>query len=1671
MKFYLVLAMLLLPLVFLGAQIRVMSQSADELMLEFNLPDYTIGHQDLNGVTWDKIESNEGNVHAIEGFPEMRVFSEAIAIPVDGDISIQVSNVKSTILKNVNLIPVMSMKVEKEEVEYQLVQDIKAYRNQQLYPASIATAGESAFIGDRRFVPLQIFPFQYKAASKELMVNTNFTIRVQISGTKSSTPNWKLSENPIDKVGSAFFINNESSVSWRLPKAIDQGYEYPKSSSTAINEIQLLVDKEGIYKITYEQLNDFVLLMADSLEVEMAWLPETVDPRLLELRDEYGAIPLNFQGEHDGIFDPGDYFEFFGDRHYGDLGYQDDYTAENVYTLYYKGSLGARMAVENGGLIVSNAAQYIVPDAYEQTVHIEQQLLSDKLGNSWTAQNPNFYREDVWFWRKINAPDLDIIPFELQYPKDSTVRTAQVKASLYGLTYAESVPSGQYDHNATVRINEAMINTYNWVGQKEQIFYNAGPVANSYFRHGTNHMYISLAGNTVSGDREQVLLDYLELTYWREYQTSEDMIKFTKPSNRPSGLYQFEVGGFSNNQVSVYKIGSSIFNNAQIEPFSVEGFAPWTVSIQDSVSSTEVQYFAVTEDKKLSPVEIRLNLPSDLHNPANAANVIMVGRRDFIYSEGGDLLNSVWESDGHTIARVDYQDIFDEFNHGIRSAESLKEFFSYAYNNWSSPQLSHVVLLGEGVDDERDGSPASIYALVPVKKTWTSQHGATASDGWYATIVGTDLVPDIAVSRINAWKPEQVMDFAQKAFNYRNNMLTNRLWNSHLTITSGGKITDADDLFAQQSEIIRRRNMPQDYRATRVYTSTKTVSSEYFGGTFDLKDAINSGTQYLHFIGHGGGRIWADYNLFNFNDVVTLNNQTYPIVLSLACYASSFDTNGIASIGEALVMQPNKGAIATLGFSGLGYMYQDLDWGLAFTEGLFKQDFDTLGEAYQYALARFCGTTTLSAARYALTNAAALLGDPLIKTLKPITNIPVQAQNNVLMPGDTLVVNAQFPTDVTAARLFILNRNEVVVNIPFDLPVITGNYTASYVVPTDVDPPYSREIYVAGYSPTNEYVGRSGFGVGRAAIFHQATIPNSPAWNDSVRFVAKAFCNEDIISLVCKARVDSTTTGGNWITLPMVAYPEIEDGYVTTGRIGNQTTGEEIAVKYIITTASGTFESFITTYITRGPDLIMSDIKLECTDAGRFIKVLVRNGGDAASTTTDLRLYLRPASGLPTLFSTQNFGPLEVNQERWESISLAGLNPGNLTFEARVNSSGAFTEWNSPSNFNVSNVITLSADYNYYTADESGAVIKSLDENVTCEIPENLVASGNNSIFYINSVGQREARNQPDISAIKLKTYDSNPASLASNAYEIRTLDPTLVDSTDTFINNKLMKLSFFYSVSDEDTQGLESENSYKLYRWDAFGNKWILQGGNISSSEDKVVFEVRRQGIYSIYRNRDRVRPSIDVNAQDQEFTVGGYISGTGTISLVLSDANGIDVFDNTIRLYLNGNQVADDEYVTTVNTDNVNRIPIKYQLNLSQGTYSLVIDCKDVNGNYNTRETQFVVNETFDVKNVANYPNPILGRAIDPKNDGRTRFTYVLTDDADEVTIKVYTVAGRLVKTFANLPTGVGYHEYPRTVYGWDCKDDFDFFLANGTYFYRLTAIKGNKKIEKTIKMAILK
>ncbi|MBM4402845.1 MAG: hypothetical protein FJ042_00410, partial [Candidatus Cloacimonetes bacterium] len=1216
--------LMILPMVISARVYQVVSESRDEMIVRFELPEWSIDHVKINGQEWQKIICADGGISSEAGYPEIISFGEAVGVPFDGDINIQVMDFRSTTFHNISLVPVSRVYSPKEYlVEEEYEPNLLIYNSSAMFPAELVNKGERSFVGDRSFVTAQINPFRYRPLSKELEVISELTVRIRISGTKSSSRDWVTADNYIDAVADDFFLNNQTSSQWRLPRTRDNSYSPPRNGSGLSDQIQIIVDAQGIYRITYQYLADIVSTAQEESGLGLSWNINSINPRYLELRDKNGPVPIHFEGEIDGSFDQNDYFEFWGDRVYGATSSYDEYTTENVYLLGMSSTLGARMAIENGGLVVSNPSQYNSPTAYLETVHFEQQTVYEKLGDAWSSSN-NFFREDIWFWKTITAPHMDIVPINLQYPLPVASRRFDISVCLYGRTYARTLGPNQYDHNAMVRINQALVNSHTWIGQREQIFNNTAPIPNTYLNHGQNNVFISLPGDTVSGTLEQVLVDYITLTYWREYKTDTDFIRFTKPADRPYGLYQFSLEGFQNGDVSIYKIGSSIFNNTQIEPFAVDALEPWVVTFQDSVMADDVWYYAVTNAQKKLPKYARLLAPTDLKNPGNSASLIAITNADLIACEGTMLLKQTWESKGFTVELVDVQHIFNEFNNGIRSANAIKDFINYVYNNWSTPYLEHVVLIGEGTNDERGDSPGKIFNVIPVKKLWTIEQGSTPSDAWYACFIGNDMVPDISLGRIPAWTAEQVLDYANKVAHYNGNPLTNLLWNSHVTFASGGKGTDGTDVFAQESEMIRRRSIPRHYRVARVYTNTSTVGIQYAGGTTALKDRINSGTSYVQFNGHGGGHVWSDNNLFNLNDVASLNNQVFPIFISLCCYASAFDTRGIGSLSEKLVMEGDKGAISTIGQVAYSYSGHNLTYGVALNLSLLDSRFDTAGESFSFAQARFSSTGTTSTARRAYTVGMVYLGDPTITLRKPQTGIDVLTNQHVYSPGDTVRVNAIFPSGVNAARLYITNPKEIIVNIPFDLPVIQNQFQAQYILPTTSGTNYNRNVLLVGYSSQQEYLGMTQISVGRPNIMHHILNPTVPAWSDSVQFTSRVWSSEEIVNAYCRVRTDSIGASVVWHNLPMQVEGSDQTLYTTTGKLNRQNTGKEIVYKYIIETQSRTYESQLNSYLVAGPDLMLSDIRLRSTSSDLFVDVLVRNGGNQSSLNTDLRLYWTP---------------------------------------------------------------------------------------------------------------------------------------------------------------------------------------------------------------------------------------------------------------------------------------------------------------------------------------------------------------------------------------------------------------------------------------------------------------
>jgi flagellar hook assembly protein FlgD len=137
-----------------------------------------------------------------------------------------------------------------------------------------------------------------------------------------------------------------------------------------------------------------------------------------------------------------------------------------------------------------------------------------------------------------------------------------------------------------------------------------------------------------------------------------------------------------------------------------------------------------------------------------------------------------------------------------------------------------------------------------------------------------------------------------------------------------------------------------------------------------------------------------------------------------------------------------------------------------------------------------------------------------------------------------------------------------------------------------------------------------------------------------------------------------------------------------------------------------------------------------------------------------------------------------------------------------------------------------------------------------------------------------------------------------------------------------------------------------------------------------------------------------------------------------------------------------------------------------LATGRHTVAFSAYDCNGNFASKTVDFQVIGSYGIDRIGNYPNPF---------DEETVFTYRLTGPthAREISLKIYTVSGRLVKSFHDFVDDFGrpgtqldYH-----VKTWDGRDKEGNRLANGVYFYKIRAKWESQTVHKTGKLAILK
>jgi len=234
---------------------------------------------------------------------------------------------------------------------------------------------------------------------------------------------------------------------------------------------------------------------------------------------------------------------------------------------------------------------------------------------------------------------------------------------------------------------------------------------------------------------------------------------------------------------------------------------------------------------------------------------------------------------------------------------------------------------------------------------------------------------------------------------------------------------------------------------------------------------------------------------------------------------------------------------------------------------------------------------------------------------------------------------------------------------------------------------------------------------------------------------------------------------------------------------------------------------------------------------------------------------------------------------------------------------------------------------------------------------------------------------------------------------------------------------------------------------------------GNISKSDngDFLAF------MFLVEENPDLSSPTVKVTVNGQPLTDGEILRKSPVFNISVSDDHILDMSKFVLSMAQEGKELVPidkKEYSMTTSSDLKNST-IVYSPQLINGTYAIQVQAVDTSNNSTflspSNPVRFIVDEEVKVSEIMNAPNPFTDT---------TAFSYHLTQPASKVTVKIYTLRGKLVKTIEQ--------DSPRWHYNeefWDGKDEDGNKLASGVYFYKFVVYDDNRKMQKIGKLAIIR
>src|SRR5512135_144761 len=730
---------------------------SDQVILDLATPDYTISSVNLSFGKFDRLTVPDQAYSDRAGYPQLPLKSFLVGVPPDARVELVVLSDEVVLLSGTyRLSPAPKPAPLTADFQAGQMRDVinsSVYSANTLYPNQPASITQDAWLRDQRIIRVELYPFQVRTDRGELIWHRHLQVAVRFYRTTAlaraqSANSWP---SPFESALRSTLVNYEEAKQWRAQPAdqpispqaqpaLTQSTASAPSSMTS-PQIKIVVDHDGIYRVTYDDFISAGLVITG------------LNPDNFHLTSQEQDVAIYVSNQTAGVFAPGDFIEFYGQKFRGDVSaarYANEssqwmtypngwhaqfnatmlekYTDNNVYWLNVDGPAGPQMPAIDG----TPDGVSPTPVYYTTTVHAEQ-------SNYWWSYS--FTGEDTWFWDDVFASDITTKTYTTSLSAIASVpQAAVVRGEI--VARAENALDSP-DHRTQFWLNSevAPFTDDTWDGLTRHHF--EANVPQTDLISGVNQLrMVVLPQPAVPND--EIYFDWFEVQYARLFQAGNDQIIFSDASVGPR---QYVITNFVTSTLKIYDVTNPLLPQRVLSATISGGGS--NVSTTIGVSSTSpLTYYVIGADMIQTPKSVTTYTAPDLLSASNGADYIIIAPTAFLTAS--QTLANYRAAQGMRVKIIDVADLYNIFNDGIYNPIAIKNFLAYAYSHWQPPAPAYAVLIGDGHWNFKNnglyGDP-TIY-MPPFLAFVDPWQGEVDSTNLLAAFVGSDTLPDISIGRV-----------------------------------------------------------------------------------------------------------------------------------------------------------------------------------------------------------------------------------------------------------------------------------------------------------------------------------------------------------------------------------------------------------------------------------------------------------------------------------------------------------------------------------------------------------------------------------------------------------------------------------------------------------------------------------------------------------------------------------------------------------------------------------------------------------------------------------------------------------------------------------------------------------------------------------------------------------